>query len=357
MTPKGMLTTLYKFCTQANCVDGAYPAAKLVQGIDGNFYGTTSEGGGGPCNGTVGDYRGCGTIFKVSPTGQLTTLFTFNGTNGEVPNALILAPDGNFYSTTAWGANGGTIFKITPKGQLTTVYSFCIQMGCGGAAPPTGLVLGTDGNFYGTTNYINDCSVNCGGIFKITPSGRLTTLAEGLGSTPGQLIQATDGNLYDITSEGGNNSGGNIFQINSSGSLTTLYNFCTQANCADGEYPATALLQSTDGSFYGTTQLGGEEVGSICATGCGTIYNLSMGLAPFVTFVRPGSKTGQLAQILGEGFAGTTKVSFNGVSATFTVKSKTFLTATVPSGAITGYVTVTTPSGTLTSNVPFHVIP
>jgi uncharacterized repeat protein (TIGR03803 family) len=127
--------------------------------------------------------------------------------------------------------------------------------------------------------------------------------------------------------------------------LTTLHSF----DIADGQGPA-GLLQATNGSFYGVTQGGGTA-------GDGTVFSLSTGLGPFVAFVRGSGKIGQTGGILGQGLTGTTSVAINGTSATFTVVSDTFIEATVPAGATTGYVTVTTPSGTLTSNVPFRVIP
>lgn len=114
------------------------------------------------------------------------------------------------------------------------------------------------------------------------------------------------------------------------------------------------LLQATTGTFYGTTAVGGE--GQCAGSGCGTVFSLDMGLGPFVTFVRAAGRVGQTSGILGQGFTGTTSVSLNGTPASFTVVSDTYIRATVPVGATTGYVTVTTPSGTLTSNVPFHVI-
>jgi uncharacterized repeat protein (TIGR03803 family) len=132
--------------------------------------------------------------------------------------------------------------------------------------------------------------------------------------------------------------------------LTTLHAFCSQTNCPDGVSILGGLLQATDGIFYGTTQQGG-------AYNYGTVFSLSTGLGPFIALVRNSGKVGQTGGILGQGFTGTTSVSLNGVPATFTVVSDTFINATVPAGATTGYVTVTTPSGTLISNVPFHVIP
>jgi uncharacterized repeat protein (TIGR03803 family) len=168
-------------------------------------------------------------------------------------------------------------------------------------------------------------------------------------------IQATDGNLYGTTFFGGNLSCdsrygcGTVFRIEPTGALTTLHSFCDPP-CNDGAWPLAGLIQATDGTFYGAASSGGSM-------GDGTIFSLSMGLAPFLAFVQDYGKVGQTGGILGQGFTGTTGVSFNGTSATFTVISDTYLTATVPAGATTGYVTVATPSGTLTSNVPFHVIP
>jgi len=153
------LTTLYSFCSQSGCTDGQAPFAGLVQGMDGDFYGTTAFGGSGAyCN----DQRGCGTVFRITSTGALTTLYSFCSqsgcTDGAYPNAgLVQGSDGNFYGTTYVGgtafAYGGTIFKVTPGGSLTTVYSFCSQSGCSdGQGPYAGLVQGSDGSFYGTTD-------------------------------------------------------------------------------------------------------------------------------------------------------------------------------------------------------------
>ncbi len=136
-----------------------------------------------------------------------------------------------------------------------------------------------------------------------------------------------------------------MFQITSSGTLTVLHNF----DGSDGAEPESALLQGTTGTFYGTTYLEGAHHN-------GTTFSLSTGLAPFVAFVHAAGRVGQTGGILGQGFTGTTSVSLNGIPASFTVVSDTYITAMVPAGATTGYVTVTTPSGTLTSNVPFHVI-
>jgi uncharacterized repeat protein (TIGR03803 family) len=136
--------------------------------------------------------------------------------------------------------------------------------------------------------------------------------------------------------------------------LTTIYNFCSQTNCTDGAYPAAALLQATDGNFYGTTSSGGT--GGLSGNQ-GTIFRFSTGLGPFVKLVRDSGKVGDTNGILGQGFIGTSGVFLNGTPASFTVVSDTFIEATVPAGATSGFVTVDTPSGTLTSNVAFRVRP
>ncbi|MGA9306082.1 MAG: choice-of-anchor tandem repeat GloVer-containing protein [Candidatus Sulfotelmatobacter sp.] len=255
-------TTLHSF----DGTDGANPSAGVVQGADGNLYGTASEGGGG-----------YGTIFKITPTGTLTTLHSFDGTDGERPYAgLIQATDGNFYGATDAGGGGeGTIFKITATGTLTTLYSFD---GTDGVYPhgsyPSGLIQAAGGNFFGTSD---EGGSNGGGtIFKITPTGTLTTLysfgcVNGYctdGASPHTaLIQATDGDFYGTTSAGGLTKDfgeGTIFKISSTGTLTRLHSF----DGTDGEIPDAGLMQATDGSFYGMTFGGGVH-------GRGTIFKIT----------------------------------------------------------------------------------
>lgn len=256
VTPAGTLTTIYTFCSQINCTDGAAPYAGLVQGANGNFYGTTQSGGA----------NGDGTVFVVTKAGLLTTLHSFAGypTDGASPVAgLVLATDGNFYGTTAGGGSngGGTVFKITPTGTITTLYSFCSQINCSdGFSPHASLTQSGNGNFYGTTR--DGGSNSSGTVFEITPSGQLTTLynfcsltgcADGSLPTAG-LVQASNGNFYGTTAFGGaNGDTGTIFEMTPSGQLTTLYNFCSQTFCTDGTHPHAGLLQGSDGNLYGTT--------------------------------------------------------------------------------------------------------
>jgi uncharacterized repeat protein (TIGR03803 family) len=276
--PAIKFTTLHTF----KGTDGANPYAVLIQATDGNFYGTTSLGG---ANSFCAYGAGCGTVFKITPTGRLATLHSFDIADGEyIPAGLIQATNGTFYGTTfQGGANSeGTVFKITASGKLTTLYSFCSQTNCtDGEAPDAGLVQVPNGTFYGTTagggaNY-RACRIGCGTVFKITPSGTLTTLHSfdiADGAYPGAtLIQATDGNLYGTTSAGGAASTcmfqelrgcGTVFKITPSGMLTVLHRF----ERTDGGAPVAGLVQSTDGSFYGTAAQGG-------ANDAGTIFKIT----------------------------------------------------------------------------------
>ena len=350
LTPTGGVTPLYSFCSQSACPQ--HPEAGLIQGTYGDFYGVTQSGG---------DFNG-GFVYKITPSGSLTTLYSFCSqkgcADGEVPVAsLIQAVDGNFYGTTSsGGAYGhGTVFSISSGGLLTTIYSFCSQTACtDGSDPVAALVQSTDGSFYGTTYYGG--TTNLGTVFRITPSGTFTTLhsfcsenscTDGEGSWA-QLIQATDGNFYGATYTGGDNGGGTIFDMSPDGALTTLYSFCAQASCADGQTVYAGLVQDTDGSFYGTTYSGGNY-------GFGTVFRLSVGLAPFVTTLPGLGNPGSTIRILGTNLTGATGVTFNGASASFTVLGPTEITATVPAGATTGTVQVVTPTGTLSSNVAFRV--
>ena len=263
------LTTLHRFAGYPN--DGGDPNAGLVQASDGNFYGTTQAGGtSSNCQG------GCGTVFKITPGGTLTTLHSFDWYHGASPTSeLVQGTDGNFYGTTYGGGAHqyyGSVFKISPSGTFTLLYSFCAQTDCpDGSMPYAGLVRGADGSFYGTTlegGANTGCSLGagtCGTVFKITPGGGLTTLhnfcsqpncADG-GNPYAGLILASDGNFYGTTFNRGANGYGTVFKISPAGALTTLYSFCSQSNCSDGQYAYAGLVQATDGNFYGSTSAGG----------------------------------------------------------------------------------------------------
>ena len=193
----------------------------------------------------------------------------------------------------------------------------------------------TDGNFYGTTN---EGGTNSNGtVFKITPSGVLTTLhnfngTDGSGPIVG-LVQATDGNLYGTAQLGRVNNNGTIFEITLTGVFTTLHSFIG----TDGNLPQGTLLQATDGNFYRTTTSGG-------AINNGTFFSLSIGLGPFVKTLPDAASVGTAVEILGTNLAGATSVTFNGTAASFVVFSASNISTTVPVNASTGNVQVMTPA-------------
>jgi len=255
LSTNGVFTPLYSFRT--NQIDGQRPEAALVEGADGNFYGTTSSGGPG----------GGGTIFMVTPSGTVTNLhnFTGSGTDGSGPTApLILGPDGNFYGTTAYGGNhqgGGTVFRMTPQGGWTNLHSFT-NYTTDGSLPRAALVLGTDENFYGTT--YGGGTFGYGTVFMITSNGTLTVLYSfSNGHDGGQpyaaLVQGDNGDFYGTTWGNSNllpstNSLGTVFEVTPGGYLTTLYSF---TNGLDGANPTAGLVLGTDGNFYGAAEVGG----------------------------------------------------------------------------------------------------
>ena len=357
VTSSGTYTTLYSF---TGGKDGAYPYAPPVEGNDGNFYGTTTAGG----NTTVCG-SGCGTIYKITPAGVLTTLYQFDITHGYEPyGPLVLGTDGNFYGTTPAGttANAGVVFKISPAGKFTLLFSFDSTHG---ETPFGGLVQGADGNFYGTTIYGG--SAGGGVVFKITPSGKLTVLHNINGTTDGArpyggLVLASDGNFYGANSNGGtvnsncSNGCGTVFKITPKGVYSVLYKF----DYTTGATPYVTPFQHTSGLVYGDSQVGGTGNVNPCSTGnCGVFYSWkSTSLPAFVSLLPYSGKVGKVIEFLGQGFvSGKTTVSFNGTAAKPTVVSSTYLTAPVPNGATTASVTVTTSGVTLTSNRIFRVTP
>ena len=349
ITPSGTLITLHSF----DLTDGAYPEAALIQATNGDLYGITSQDG----------PNGYGTVFEITPSGTLTTLHSFDYfTDGAYPYAgLVQATNGDLYGTTSLGGadNFGTVFKITPSGTLITLHSFGFAgYPTDGAFPEAGLIQATNGNLYGTTS--QGAANDHGTVFKITPSGKLTTLYNFCsqsnctdGANPyAELVQATNGDLYGTTVDGGGaNNFGTVFKITPSGKLTTLYNFCSQSNCTDGAKPYAGLVQATNGDLYGTTYEDG-------AHNFGTVFRLSVGLGPFVETLPASGQEGANIGILGQGFSSSSVVKFGGTEATTIVLSgTTFITATVPAGALTGSVTVTTGTTTLTSAKTFKVLP
>jgi uncharacterized repeat protein (TIGR03803 family) len=279
ITTAGAETVLYSFIGSP---DGATPTAGLIQGSDGNFYGTTSVGG----NVTTDAVFGNGTVFKVTPAGVETVIYAFAGTpDGAIPNGgLVDGGDGFFYGTTTSGGinNAGTVFRISPAGNETVLYSFSSGSGDPGS-PTAGLVKGRDGNFYGTTAGVtNSQGIYGGTVFKITPAGVETVLhvfsggiiggsIDSAGPVAG-LIQGSDGNFYGTSAGGGEFKHGTVFKVTPSGLASVLHSF-NPLGSLDGYLPDASLVEGSDGSLYGTTEWGGS-------VGVGTIFKLPNVIPP-----------------------------------------------------------------------------
>jgi len=339
LTPKSTLKILWNF---EGGNDGENPYAPPIEGTDGNFYGTTYKGG----------INNVGTIYQLTPSGKLTTMYQFPGypKGGAYPlGVLVQGTDGNLYGTTTEGGayNVGTIFEISPFGNFafTTLFSFD---GTDGSYPYAGLVQGSNGNFYGTTNEGGD--KNAGVVFEITPKGVFTYYSlngSTNGAQPWGLVQATDGNFYGAATNAGNGYG-TIFRITPA--LKT-FTACEAFSGTTGANSRVAPMQHTNGTLYGDTTEGGDVQNT------GVFYHLDLGFRPFVSLLPTSGKVGATIEILGQGFVAekTTVVFFNGKTASSNVVSSTYMTATVPMGATTGFVTVTTPTATLQSNKKFRV--
>jgi uncharacterized repeat protein (TIGR03803 family) len=337
ITASGVYAVLHDFVGSG---DGLFPAAPPIQASDGNLYGTTLYG-----PGIIGS-----TVYSYSSSGGFSTLYTFDAQQGSaILGPLMQASNGNLYGAFQGGGtnNCGGIFELTTSGVLLNDFSF--PCGKGPGSPNGPLVQASDGNFYGTTTAGG--KKGYGTIFRMNPNGAVTVFYSFLGGSQdgkipdGGLVQATDGNLYGTTSEGGAHSCGTLYQISTAGVYKLLYSFAQ----GTGKLESGGLLQHTNGLLYGTAFEGGRQ-------NLGSLYSLDLGLGPFITFVQPTGAVGATAQILGQGLTGTTSVTFNGVAAAgFNVGSDTFVTAVVPIGAATGPVVVTTPGGTLTSNVNFRI--
>jgi uncharacterized repeat protein (TIGR03803 family) len=234
-------TDLYNFGTHSG--DPASPTISgvIAQGRDGNLYSTAPYGGA----------HNDGAVFKITPTGTLTVLHSFDGTDGANPWAgLTLGTDGTFYGVTYTGGKFGygTIYRITPEGNLTTLHSF--TNGTDAAAGPAQPIEGTDGNFYGTAD--GPGLFSNGVVYKITSSGVFTTLHtfDGPhGSHPdAPLVQSSNGDFYGSTYWGGTNGYGTVFRMSPTGEFEVLFSF-SQFD----QNPEAAMIQGSDGAFYGTT--------------------------------------------------------------------------------------------------------
>ncbi len=334
ITPTGTLTTLHSF----TATDGGNSYAPPVLGKNGNYYGV--------------DFRG--TAYSVTSSG------TFKLLNPAIPSSssspLFLATDGNFYGTTINGGTGGygTVFRMSAAGVVKIVYNFEFTHGAYEYDP---VVQGADGLLYASIPAGGSIANAAGLVFKLTTAGNITVLhqfdasglTEGIQPYSG-LVAASDGNFYGATSLGnasGSASNGSIFKISKAGVYSSLYTF-------DGTHGANQYatwMQHTNGTLYGETSGGGS-------TGNGVFFSFSMGIPPFVSLVGfPSGAAGTTVEILGQGFNNTSKVMFGTGSASFAVVSDTYMTAVVPATGVTGALTVTTPTGTLVSKQIYKVLP
>jgi uncharacterized repeat protein (TIGR03803 family) len=242
VTPNGDFSVLYNFCTQDGCSDGNGPRGGMVLGTDGNLYGTTTFGG---------NNEQLGTIYEIGRDGTLRTLYQFNySTDGACPqDSLIEATDGDFYGTTNCGGayQLGTVFRITPTGTFTALHDFG---GPDGIEPFAGTIQTDDGSLFGTTpnGGINSCKDGCGVVFRITPSGVFSVVHAFSGSDGqqpyGTLTQASDGNIYGTTTDGGAFGYGTIFTMGRNGTFRIVHSF----DHSDGAYPLGKLIEGTDGN-------------------------------------------------------------------------------------------------------------
>jgi uncharacterized repeat protein (TIGR03803 family) len=259
------ISNIFLFQGSALDPNGRHPSSGLIRGTDGNFYGTTGQQG----------FTNSGTIFQLTPAGQITTLGILRNTNGADPfGELVQGTNGSLYGTASEGGVGnyGTIYEVTTNGVLSVLDMF---NGTNGAAPYGGLLPGADGNFYGMTSaggtdgYLpNPTGVTngYGTVFKMTPAGVLTTIASfhgTNGATPyGALVEDTNGNFYGTTTAGGASGNGVVFELAAgNGAVSALVSFDYTNS---GASPVAGLVQGTDGNYYGMTSTGGtNSVGTV----------------------------------------------------------------------------------------------
>ena len=309
LVARGAVAQTYSVLHSFTVPPGA-PKVGLILGTDGNYYGTTSLGGG----------NSAGSVFKMTSAGVVTVLHTFSGDDGANPQgSLLLAADGNFYGTTTTGGStgNGTVYRVDSSGNFTLLHSF--TPATDGASPYGALVQGTDGNFYGTTS--GDNVTTLGTVFKMTSAGIVTTLHNftgGDGDFPyAGLIQASDGKFYGTTSGGGSGIVGTVFRWDPVGGFATLHNFTGTGT--DGAGPRARLLQASDGKLYGTTSGGGSSAN-------GTVFQITTagGFATIHSFTGTGSEGATPSAPLLQGsdgkLYGTTEVGgLNGLGTVFKI--------------------------------------
>ncbi len=347
LTPSGVFTDKHDF-TGAN--GDTEPLYAPIQASDGNFYGVTGY-----------NPYSCGNVYKMTAAGVYTNLHTFSGNDCGPASSLIQGADGNLYGTLYNCSNGilGCVYKISTSGVFTEIYDFSASSGY---TPCTGVIQGKNGKLYGATN--TGAANNFGSIYSLTTAGVFTDLhdfvqmtdascVDNAGRTNVNLLQVTDGSFYGVNGSYGPTGEGSIYKLTPA-DVFTAFLFPTDPP-VDGAAPLATLIQHTNGLAYGTTPVGGQGTATV-----GTFFSVATSDGPFVS-LEPTQKTelvGAHVGMFGQGFSGSSVVKFGGVASTSVTHSgSTYLTAIVPTGAHTGSVTVTTGSTTLTSPQTFRVKP
>jgi uncharacterized repeat protein (TIGR03803 family) len=283
-------TSLFNFTTPT----GVDPLSPLVQGLDGNLYGTAAGGESG-----IGGDGGGGTFYQITPSGTFTKLYDFCATadycpDGSRPAGLVaLGPDGSFYGTTSGDGRGlehSTVYKMTPQGSLTTLHTFCTATNCAdGSNAISGLTLAWNSNFYGISSGPNNTPFPDfdNTVFRISSSGHLTTvltvcpnlICPADAGPSAALLQASGGSLIG-PGPGGANGAGAIYKMTPSGTPSIIYSFCPDTTCHDVELGGVTgpLVQTPGGNFIGTDFYGGGGANCPFSQGCGTPSESQVGV-------------------------------------------------------------------------------
>ncbi len=340
VTPAGVLTDIYDFVP----ADACCPLGGLVLGANGDLYGTTGE---------YGSSNSPQVAFRISTTGVYKSLYSFANGN-SLPSLLTAGGDGNFYGTEA-DANGfgnsGGVFRVAAAGSFKVIYGFDNTVNVSG--PSSGVVRSSNGKLYGTTAFPS--GTGNGALYDVTTGGVLTDIynfpaALNFDESANNMMQASDGNLYGASYNGGTGASGGLYEVTSA-NVFSSYSFATESNMGGG--PRAPLMQATSGLIFGSNSSGNAVTG-------GTLFELNIGAAPFISLVTPvySGEEASTVGILGQGFSSKSVVEFGGTKATTTkLTGTTYIQATVPTGALTGDITVTTGSTKLSTTAIYKITP
>jgi uncharacterized repeat protein (TIGR03803 family) len=341
VTPAGVLTDIYDFLNRTT--DACCPLGGLVLGANGDLYGTTGDLSASSAQ----------VAFSVSTAGVYKTLYTFADGN-SLPSLLTAGGDGNFYGTEADAdgyGNVGGVFGIGPTGAFKLLYGFDNTVNVSG--PSSGVVRDSNGKLYGTTAFPS--GTGNGALYDVTTGGKLTDIYNfpatlNFDESANNMMQASDGNLYGASYNGGTGAEGGLYELTSD-NVFSSYSFATEGNMGGG--PEAPLKQTTSGIIYGSNSSGNAATG-------GTLFELNIGAAPFISLVTPvySGEVGSTVGILGQGFSSKSVLEFGGTKATDAkLTGTTYILAMVSGGALTGDVTVTTGSTVLSTTAIYKITP